>query len=88
MIYLKLYTKTFPKFSIQVDERTDISKKTQLFSEVHFVNSDSITEEYFVKNFQSELLVRKFFAEPTSFLQPMVSIGLTASAFVLMVLQR
>ena len=39
-------TKTFPKFSIQIDKTTDISKKAQLFSEVHFVDSDSITKEY------------------------------------------
>ena len=38
--------KAFPKFSIQIDETTDISKKAQLFGVVRFVDGDFITEEY------------------------------------------
>ena len=33
-------TKAFPKFSIQIDETTDISKKAQLFGVVRFVDGD------------------------------------------------
>ena len=38
--------KTSPKFSIHIDETTDISKKAELLSVVRFVDGDSITEEY------------------------------------------
>ena len=42
----------FPKFFIQIDETTDISRKAQLLSVVRFVDVDSITEEYlFCKEF-------------------------------------
>ena len=55
--------KSIPKISIQIDETTDISKKAQL----RFEDGDSCCtlctkNIYFAKNFQSELLVRKFFA--------------------------
>ena len=38
--------KTSPKFSIQIDETTDINKKAQLLSVVRFVDGNSISEEY------------------------------------------
>ena len=40
--------KASPKFSIQIDETTDIRKKAQLLSVVRFVDSDFITREYLV----------------------------------------
>ena len=38
--------KTSGYFSLQIDETTDITKKAQLLGVVHFVDGDSIREEY------------------------------------------
>ena len=46
MICLIKRIKAYPKFSIQIDETTDISKKAQLLSVVGFAGGDSITEEH------------------------------------------
>ena len=43
---LKKKVKTSPKFCNQIDKTTDISKKAQQLSVVHFVDGDSIAEEY------------------------------------------
>ena len=54
--------KASPKFSIPIDETTDISKKAQLLSVVRFVDGDFITEEYlFCKEFSERITVKKLF---------------------------
>ena len=57
-----------PNFFIQIDETTDISKKAQLLSLVHFADGDSITEEYvFCRELSEQTTDQKIFGITNKF---------------------
>jgi hypothetical protein len=50
------------KFSLQINESTDISGNTQLIANIQYINGDIITSNFFsAKNFHSKQLTVRYF---------------------------
>ena len=78
------WLKAAGKFSLQIDETTDISKHAKLLAVVRFVDGDSVNEiTCFVWNNLKEIPVMKFFESQMSFLSNMELNGKTFIVFAL-----